>query len=320
MKVLLTYDMEPKYLAQLKEVLKDGELVLKKGKEITDEDVLTANVILGNPPKGRLHENADLGLVALNSAGSTDYCEKGVLPDSTVLTNATGAYGIIISEWMSGMILNIMNRFPEYRENQKEGLWKRNMAERQHIYGAKVLILGTGNIGSEFAKRMKAFGAVTIGVRRSSTKSVEFFDEIHLNSELDELIPEADIIAMCLPGTDKTAHIMSRERIFSMKKTAIIINVGRGTAIDTDALNDALREGAIAACGLDVTDPEPLPQEHPLWKAPNAYITPHISGGMNSPVSRGVIAEVAVNNVKAYLGQGEYRNVVDRETGYKISE
>ena len=153
--ILLTYAVPEEKMMQLKSIAGSNPIKTILSKDITREDILWADVILGNPPRGDLHENDHLGLVALNSAGSTEYCEEGVLPENTVLTNATGAYGIIISEWLMGMLLKIMNRFDRYRDQQKAHLWQRLSEQRFSVYGSKVPILGTGNIGTEFAKRMK---------------------------------------------------------------------------------------------------------------------------------------------------------------------
>ncbi|MBR6816118.1 MAG: D-2-hydroxyacid dehydrogenase [Clostridia bacterium] len=315
--ILITYSVTDEQTAAISAAAPGSTLrnILKK--DITREDILWADIILGSPPMTYLHENDHLALVSLNSAGSTEYCAPGILPDNTVLTNATGAYGIIISEWMIGMLLNIYNHFAYYRDLQKQNCWQKLSRGRYSVYGAKILIVGAGNIGTEFAKRAKAMGAYTIGIRRSDTTPSEYFDEVHLTDALDTLLPQADVVALSLPGTDETAHILSDERLALMKQGSVLLNVGRGSAVDTDALCKHLQSGHLMAAALDVTDPEPLNADHPLWQEPNAYITPHISGGMDSPISRRIIFELGLHNLKAYLGNGDYRNVVDRNTGYR---
>ena len=134
--------------------------------------------------------------------------------------------------------------------------------------------------------------------------------------ELDSLLPRADVEALSLPGNPSTYHTLNRERISLLSPNAIVLNVGRGTAVDTDALSDALYAGKIAGAALDVTDPEPLPADHPLWKAPNAIITPHISGGYALPETLQQIAEIFAENLKRFQAGEPLRNVVDLETGY----
>ena len=133
---------------------------------------------------------------------------------------------------------------------------------------------------------------------------------------LDSLLPGADVVAMSLPGNPSTYHILNRERIALLSPGTIVLNAGRGTAIDTDALCEALYAGKIAGAALDVTDPEPLPADHPLWKAPGAVITPHISGGYALPETLQKIAEIFAENLKRYQSGEPLMNVVDPETGY----
>ena len=153
---------------------------------------------------------------------------------------------------------------PQYIEGQKEAKWV-NLGDVRSIFGSTILVIGTGNLGAEFAKRVQAMGAKVIGVRRNGNQNIDGFDEMYNVNDLDNLLPKADVIALNLPGTDETTGILTKERIESLKEQALIMNVGRGSAIDQDALNNALRNGKIAGAALDVTYPEPLPKEHSLW-------------------------------------------------------
>lgn len=146
------------------------------------------------------------------------------------------------------------------------------------VWGSATLVVGLGDIGGEYAKRMKALGSYTIGVRRTPGEKPEYLDEIYTTDSLDELLPRADFVALSLPNSPSTYHIMDERRLGLMKPGAYLLNVGRGSAIDGDALCRALKEGRLGGCRVDVTDPEPLPGDHPLWDAPRMVITPHISG------------------------------------------
>ncbi len=315
--ILVTFSITPEQHSLFEQAAPGSEIKTIPASEITQQDVLWADIILGNPPVSFLHQNNHLGLLALNSAGSTDFCEPGVLPEHTILTNATGAYGIIISEWMTGMLLYIYNHFASYRKQQMKNCWKKLSLGRPSVYGSRILIVGAGNIGTEFAKRVKAMGAYTIGIRRTNLQPESCFDELHLIDDLDSLLPNADVIALSLPGTLQTTHLINEERLSLFKQGAVLLNVGRGSAVDSDALYHHLASGHLMAAGLDVTEPEPLPENHPLWKLSNAYITPHISGGMDSPIARRIIFKICLNNLRAYLGKGDYQNIVDRQTGYR---
>ena len=138
-----------------------------------------------------------------------------------------------------------------------------------------ITVLGTGDIGTEFARRAKAMGAKDIrGVRRTKKAADPAFDGVFTHEELDSLLPDTDILVMALPSTADTVGILSRERIALLPRDAIVVNVGRGTAIDQEALMEALNAGRIAGAALDVVVPEPLPREHPLWSTRNLLLTP----------------------------------------------
>ncbi len=319
-KILVLVDFSEEHLSMIKSAAPGAEFVVADRKSLTPALLESAEIVLGNPPGELLKSCSKLEMLCLNSAGSDTYAREGVLPKGVVLTNATGAYGQVISEWLMGMILNVYNRFPEYRALQKEASWQKVSGEKRCVYGSTVLILGTGNIGTEFARRMQAMGAKTIGVRRTNAAKKEFFDEMHLNSELDTLLPIADILVLCLPSTPDTHHIIDEKRLSLMKKSAILLNVGRGDAVDPAALLKALRSEELLAACLDVTSPEPLPASDPLWQEPRLYLTPHISGGMDFTHTRYLIADIFAKNLKAHLGDKAYTNPVDRSTGYKVSE
>ena len=136
----------------------------------------------------------------------------------------------------------------------------------------------------------------------------------------DALLPEADVVALCLPGNSATRHTLDARRIGLLKRNAVVINVGRGSAIDTEALCDALYRGRIAGAALDVTDPEPLPADHPLWDAPNAVITPHISGGFSLPETLEQIVDIFAENLRRDAAGEPLLNLVDLRSGYRAKE
>ena len=251
----------------------------------------------------------------MQSAGANEYLD-GALPEGTLLTNATGAYGLAISEHMLAVLLQIYKKLPQYWEAQREESW-RDAGPVRSVCGSTVLILGLGDIGGEFARRVKALGGYTIGVRRKGLDKPDYLDELYLTDALDGLLPRADVVAMSLPGTKETYRLMNRERLYLMKQDAVLLNVGRGTTVDTDALCDLLEDGRLLGVGLDVTDPEPLPQGHRLWKAPGAYLTPHIAGGNHLAETMERIVRISAANLRAYLSGRELQNVVDFETGYR---
>ena len=286
------------------------------GQPVTQEDVDWAQVILGNVPAAMLHGSPALEWLQTNSAGVEPYIQPGVLAGDTLLTNATGAYGLAIAEHMLGMLLELFKKLELYRDAQKSGAWQSQGAVKA-VYGSTVLVLGMGDIGGEFAARCKALGAQVIGVRRSPRPCPEYADEVHLLEDLDSLLPQADVVAVTLPGTDATRGLMSRERLAKMKEGAVLLNVGRGFIVDTEALCDALERGHLSGAGVDVTDPEPLPPTHRLWNIPTAVVTPHISGFYHLRETHERIVGIFLENLRHFQAGEPLRNLVDFATGYR---
>lgn len=285
-------------------------------KQVKKEDVEQANVIVGNVSPALITEAKSLELLQLNSAGADQYTKPGILPENAVLTNATGAYGLAVSEHMLALTFDLIRRLNQYHRNQAAHEWK-SMGNIISIEGSTILVLGLGDIGGDYARKVKAMGAHVIGVRRTNRNKPDYVDEQYTMDELDNLLGRADIVAMVLPGGDVTNHVMDERRLRLMKKGAYLINVGRGNAIDPDALKKVLEEGHLGGCGLDVTEPEPLPADSPLWDLGNLVITPHVAGNFFLQETFERIVRIAGENLNAWANGKEYRNVVDFATGYR---
>lgn len=314
MKILVALPTDKKHRELLETACPSGEFVYAEG-DYSTENIKDAEVIIGNLPPDRFSECKKLRFVQLGMAGSDRY--MGKVPQGVLLANASGAYGLAISEHMLGNMLMLMKKLHLYRDNQLENAW-RDEGSVTSVEGARVLVVGLGDIGGEFAKKCKALGAYTIGIRRSIHDKPEYVDELHTLDMLDALIGTADVVALALPQSNESKGLMNEARLREMKKGAILLNVGRGSAIDTDALVKALNEGHIMA-GVDVTDPEPLPAEHPLWKCKNCLVTPHISGFYHLKQTHDRIISIAARNLAALVNGGEIGNLVDGETGYRTA-
>lgn len=320
MKIIVTPPFTEEQKKRILEAAGPEKPLFRLKSEITPELLSDADVILGNlDSPSQVRQAPALKWIQLNNAGTEGYCEPGLLPDGAVLTNATGAYGLAISEHMIACLFMLRKKLNLYYANQLRREWQKE-GHVGVIEGTTVLVIGLGDIGRTFARKMKALGCYTIGIRRRvSEKTVPedaAADEVHGMEELDRLLPRADVVALSLPGNASTYHVLNRERIGLLKPNAVVLNVGRGTAIDTDALSDALYAGKIAGAALDVTDPEPLPAEHPIWNAPGALITPHISGGYSLPETLEQICGIFAENLERFRKGEPLRNVVDMGTGY----
>lgn len=314
--VVVLMPMDDSHKIDLMSVAPGSNFIFTSAKEINRETLQDAHIIIGNPPLDMVKGCKNLKWLQLDSAGADLFVKEGVLPRGVKLTNSTGAYGLAISEHMIGVLLSIYKKLYLYRDNQNNSLWK-NEGEVKSIYGCTALVIGLGDIGGDFAKRIKALGGYTIGVRRSDTNKPEYLDELYLMDKVDELLPKADVVALSLPETKETYKLFSKEKISKMKKDSVLINVGRGTAIDTEALCDALESGKLLGAALDVTDPEPLPKDHRIWGIKNAIITPHVSGNYNLKETHHRIVKIAVNNLERFIKGEELRNVVNLSTGYR---
>lgn len=318
MKILVVIPMNEDEKGKLESKMPDAEYIYMPAKVVTEEIAESADIIIGNVPPKYIKGSSKLKWLQLNSAGTDGYCEDGVIPEGAYLTNATGAYGLAISEHMLGVLLEIKKKLNLYYLNQKEHLWK-DEGNVTSIEGSTTLVVGLGNIGGDFARKMKALGSYTIGIKRTNGQKPKYIDELYTMEALDSLLPKADIVALSLPGTKDTYHLFNKDKFNLMKKDAIILNVGRGSAICTDDLCDALENRIIGGAGLDVTEPEPLPAEHRLWAAPGAVITPHVSGFYHLPETLRRIVSISIENLERFEKQEPLKNIVDFKTGYKVS-
>lgn len=282
---------------------------------VSDDQIKNADIIIGNPPANVLRGSKRLKWLQLQSAGAGEYTAENVLPEGAILTNASGAYGLAISEYMLAVTLELYRKLHLYRDLQTKSEW--NYAGKvRSIYGSTALVVGLGDIGGEYASRLKALGAYTIGVKRRAAQKPAYIDELYQTDKLESLLPRADIVALSLPGTKLTNRLINKRTLGLMKQSAILINVGRGNAVDTDALCDALEAGRIAGAALDVTEPEPLPKEHKLWQLKNAVITPHISGGFSLQETHDRVVSICADNLGAWFEGRSLKNIVSISEGY----
>lgn len=305
--ILVTIPLSDEQKERLKNADPSASFTYIMQKELREEDVKDRDIIIGNIPIPFIKSANALKWLQLNMSGYEGYPEA--MPAGVPVTNTRGAFGLAISEHMLGMLLMLKKRLHQYRDNQKKSLWH-DEGNVTAVEGAVVLVVGLGNIGGDFARKVKALGAYTIGIKRDTSLKPEYTDELYTLDKIDEIIPRCDVIALSIPNDKSTYKLMNRERIGMMKKGAVLLNVGRGAAIDTDAATEAVRAGRILF-GADVTDPEPLPADHPLWKEENAIITPHISGFFHLPQTLDRIVDIACENLVKFNKGETLRNVVN---------
>lgn len=314
--VLVVIPVDKRHKEKLEKAGEGCQFTYSSPKDVTESMISEAQIIIGNVPAEKIKASEKLELLQLNSAGADNYIKPGILDSRTILTNATGAYSKAVAEHMFAMMFMLQKKLHLYRDAQARTEWT-DEGTVVSITDATVLVVGLGDIGLHFARMTKALGAYTIGVKRRMGECPEGVDELYTTDQLDEVLPRADVIVSFLPGTKATNHIYTKERFALMKDQAIFLNGGRGSAVDSNVLCEAIKEHQIAAAGIDVTEPEPLPSEHPLWKMKNVMITPHISGQYHLPETFERIVNIAADNLLSYLNGQPLKNIVDFSTGYK---
>mgnify|MGYP002624895143 CR=1 FL=1 len=316
--ILVTLPFEVDEKIQMQNAVSDSDesyqLIYLEDSSVDICDIQSASAIIGMIPPSLLGSADSLEWLQLAWAGVEPYLQPGVLQEKTVLTNASGTYGIAVAEHMMALTLALSCSLNKYIDQQKAHIWQL-LGRKNVLYGSKVLVMGTGDIGSQYAMRMKAMGAYVIGISRTTKKKEKYFDEQYTVENMDIVLGRADIMAMALPGGKGTYHIIKESQLERMKKGAIIINVGRGSTIDTAALINALQKGTIGGAGLDVFEEEPL-QDSRLWDMENVIITPHVAGKLEDEFNRKRVITLCIDNLYRYSHGKKLLHLVDQSVGY----
>jgi phosphoglycerate dehydrogenase-like enzyme len=259
--------------------------------------------------------------LVLSLMAGTEWIPPLVGPHVTIC-NARGAHNIATAEWTLTAILSMLKYFPMYHDIQREGAWKRRFEAPQHyaaiagdkrpwyppvlleeLTGKTVLLVGYGAIGKEIERMLAPFHVDLLRMARSARTE----PEVHAVSDLDKLLPRAEVVVLILPSTEESQGLIGERQFALMRQGTLLVNSARGPIVQTDALVEALRSGRIRAA-VDVTDPEPLPEGHPLWSCPNLLITPHIAG--SSPQFAPRALRTAAGELCRYMNGEPLHNVV----------
>jgi len=305
----------PELTAQIRAIAPEYEL-LDFSQDPTDSQLAECEILFGNVPPEVVNKMTGLKWVHAQTAGVDMFLNSQVnLPETVQLTNSAGSFGIAIGEYMLTATLMLLRNMAGYMAQQKEHIWKW-MDTTPILYGSNVTVVGMGDIGGRYAYLCHAAGAKVTGVVRTPrAEKPEYIENIFTSENLAQAVENADIVALAMPGTAETANTLSREILSNLKKGTLIVNVGRGTAIDQDALIELLQNGHLGGAALDVTNPEPLPQDSPLWDCPNTIITPHVSHGGRENIG-GFVCSKFLRYLGDYVNNRPFERVVDRTLGY----
>lgn len=253
------------------------------------------------------------------SAGVDRYLQLDGLRsnESIVLTNMQGVHGPAIAEHVFASLLALVRNMPELHAAQRESRWDRAASgDATTLAGRTMFVVGMGGIGSQIARRAHAFDMKVLATVRNPTAREKpvYVDELGGAADLERFLGRADVVVVALPLTDETRGLFNAERLALMPEGSWFVNIGRGPIADTDALVAALQSGQLAGVALDVTDPEPLPEDHPLWQMDNVIITPHVASRAELTGQRRWA--VLKQNMQRFAEGRELINIVDKTVGY----
>ncbi len=251
------------------------------------------------PDNGFLDSLPRLRLVQLLSAGAERFV--GRLPEGVVLCNARGAHTPSTAEWAMAAMLAAQRGIPFFVREQEAGRW--TFTTERSLVGARVLVVGAGDIGRAIGRMLAGFDVELTYVARTAR------DGVRAIADLPELLPHADVVVLVVPVTPETVGMVDARFLAAMADGALLVNAARGVVVDTDALLAELVTGRLRAA-LDVTEPEPLPDGHPLWSAPGLLLTPHVGGAVPNTNERAAAA--VIDQLARVLAGRDLVNVVDR--------
>jgi phosphoglycerate dehydrogenase-like enzyme len=277
-----------------------------------------ADAVVGLCNPEVLGAGANIRWVQIFSAGAERCLAVPPVGEGKVLlTNMQRVAGPVMSEHVLAMMLGLARGLAVYIPAQAQGTWDRGLVEGDRMWtleGKTVLVVGLGGIGIEVARRASALGMTVDAVRASGRTGPSFVRRVGLPGDLERYAAEADFVVNTTPLTDATRGMFDARFFEAVRQGSYFINVGRGQSVVTGALMDALRSGRLGGAGLDVTDPEPLPADHPLWKIPNVIITPHVSARTDlGATDRWLVAR---ENLRRYVAGERMLSVVDPAKGY----
>ena len=283
--------------------------------ELPDTDIFVGYSLRAE----QLKEGKKLKWIHSTAAGVAQLMYPELRDSGIMVTNPSGIFSVPMAEHTLGLLLALARNFSDSVREQDRARWAQQQIwdKPQHLTelnGKVLLIVGYGSIGREVAKRAKAFEMRVWGVTRSGEGDRTHAEKIFSAAKLHEALPDADYVLICAPETAETKHLIGTAQIARMKRGARLINVGRGSLLDENALVQALEAGALSGAALDVAQTEPLPAESPLWKAPNLFITPHTSGVSDRLWDRQ--AAILVELLERWFDGRELFNRVDFARGY----
>ncbi|MCU4751420.1 D-2-hydroxyacid dehydrogenase [Halobacteria archaeon AArc-curdl1] len=296
------------YARVLRNRLPNYNVSLAKTKAKERTFVADAPVVTGHHlEEETLSRASDLHLFACTAAGVNHLPLETFADRGIAVTNASGVHGPNIAEHVLGWILMFTRRLDEGLRRQRRREWRRFQSFTE-LAGSTVTIVGLGTIGEAIVRRLDGFDVHTIGVRHTPSKG-GLTDEVigYDRNAIRAALTRTDVLVLACPLTDTTRGLIGQNELHALPVDAVMINISRGAVVDTDALVTALQQNRIHGAALDVTEPEPLPEDHPLWGFENVFLTPHTSG--HTPAYWNRVADILAENIERAENTGEYREL-----------
>ena len=272
--------------------------------DYTDEECAQADIFIGMFNPRQMNAAKNLKWLQASTVG-TDRYVGCVDTSKTLVTNSQNLFNACMGEHTFAMMIAWSRALLLQRDSQNKHEWVLHEVPSD-LFDKTIGVVGLGGIGADVAKKAKAFDMRVLGIRRNLNNKPDYIDELYTMDDLDYVLRESDFLVLAVPLTEQTYHLINRETLKKMKPTAYLLNVARGDVVDTDALVEALRDGTIAAAGLDTVSPEPLPPDHPLWDMPNVFITPHRANA--SPTTNRFRFRFYYENLRRYLAGEPLKN------------
>ncbi|RPJ58712.1 MAG: D-2-hydroxyacid dehydrogenase [Acidobacteria bacterium] len=316
-KKILLSSPDPALFEELKSVTPLARIVPVTG-ETAAQQIADADAFIGNITPALVQAGKNLKWVQVMSAGveSVLHMSGGTdLRDSDiVLTNNQIVQGPEIADHAMAMLLTLTRDIDAFLEYKRQEVWQRGGYEGIELNGRTAVVIGVGGIGTQIAFRAWAHGMTVIGVDPEDIPFMPVISKVVKPDVLHSVLPQADVVFVSAPHTALSHKMLGPKEFGLMKKGSYFIAVSRGRLYDVDALVQALKAGNLAGAGVDVTDPEPLPKGHPLWKCDNVVITPHVAG--RSDKDRARMVGTIKDNIRRFVEGRPLVNVVDKQKGY----
>lgn len=310
----ISIEIGERRVARIREQFPDVNVLVELDLTAVPTTLANVNAFVGRGTHVRLLANASrLRWVQTLTAGADSVSFEDLEARGIVMTNGSGIHAPNVAEHLLGLMLTFARSLPVLMRAQQRHEWLESVRQFE-LLGQTLCVVGLGDIGLALAERAAGIGMRVTGVRRRDIPVPPYISRVAGLEDMQPLLVEADHIALCLPLTPRTDGLFDAARLATLKPSAYIYNIGRGELIDQDAVIDALRSGRLAGAGLDVTTPEPLPPESPLWDLENVLITSHSSG--RSPTRLDRFIDLLLDNMTRFQVDEPLRNVVDPVEGY----